>query len=145
MTAQPASTASAASLPLDQAAVRAWYPTAIAACQDSAVIEQAIARLRAPGAWRAEEVFVAAAARATSQRTREALARRPVVSCAVAEPQWEPLLVDGPLADRARDAIRAIGDALATREIAAGDAAGVALFYMGLRRYESGNLMEMRG
>jgi hypothetical protein len=24
-------------------------------------------------------------------------------------------------------------------------AAGVALFYLGLRRYESGNLMEMRG
>lgn len=52
-----------------------------------------------------------------------------MVSCAVTEPQWEPLLVDGPLADGARDAIRAIGDALAARDISAGDAAGVALFW----------------
>ena len=52
-----------------------------------------------------------------------------MVSCPVAEPHWEPLLVDGPLADAARDAVRAIGSALAARDIPSGDAAGVTLFW----------------
>ena len=52
-----------------------------------------------------------------------------MVSCPVAEPHWEPLLVDGPLADAAREAVRAIGDALAGRDIPTGDAAGVTLFW----------------